>query len=200
MSEYRLSTVWLLLGLLSSVFLLSISRVAVIDSTARVEVHTNLSTYIVRGNSTQQVLSALRAMGPRDSKLVSRDAYTYWDLRWKWGSEREYITDLNQVSINLMVNMSIPRLVTEDYQLAQKWHTFEEPLIRHEMRHLSFAVDGAELLSQRLSKEFTQQGKIALPRAKQIAEIVLNEIRAKDQQYDLETNHGETEGIRWQAM
>jgi predicted secreted Zn-dependent protease len=197
MSEYRLSTVWLLLGLLPSSFLLLIPRIGVVDSTARIEVHTNLSTYIVRGNSTQQVSSALRALGPRDSKLVSRDAYTYWNLRWKWGRDQEYITDLNQVSINLMVNMRIPRLVTEDYQLAQKWHTFEDPLIRHEMRHLSFAVDGAELLSERLSKEFTQQGKIALPRAKQIAELVLNEIRAKDQQYDLETNHGETEGIRW---
>jgi predicted secreted Zn-dependent protease len=153
----------------------------------------------VSGESSQQIFDALRASGPRDSKLISRDAYTYWHLSWKWGTTEEEIIDLNNVSILLTVKILIPELHTNQKSLALQWQAYESPLIRHEMRHHSFAVEGAQILKQRLSQEYAAKSVLPVARAREIAEEVLWQIRAKDEEYDLQTDHGKSEGVRWQV-
>ena len=197
MSKCGSSLIKLLLGLVFLTNMPSSLRSELHDKGVRLEVQSHISKYKVSGESNPQIIEALRESGPRDSKLISRDAYTYWHLSWKWGTKEDKITELNKVFILLTVKILIPHLDTKQKLLMQKWQTFQRPLIRHEMRHHSFAVVGAQLLKDRLAQEYAQKSMLAVARADEIAEEVLWQIRAKDEEYDLKTNHGESEGVRW---
>lgn len=164
------------------------------------KIESQIKSYSVRGESREEVAKALRQLGPRDAALKSRDAYTSWRLKWDWGNTSGGTIDPSLVNIQLSIEILIPRLESESVTLQQEWSKFILPLVRHELQHHQFAVDGATQLSERLVAAHNQRGEVTIEQGDQIAKSVLSEIRAQDLRYDTHTNHGETEAIRWRSI
>jgi len=161
--------------------------------------------YEVDGATEFEVRASLNARGPgaggagAGARRGGFDGLTDWSLRWSFRYDRGpgYCALANS-TLELAIDVLLPELAAPDAispELLARWQSYVSALENHEMGH----VDRQRALAQELAAAF----EAAPPAANcsdlgrqlnALGEDYLQRIRLADATYDLETNHGMTQG------
>jgi predicted secreted Zn-dependent protease len=157
-------------------------------------------TYPVGGTTAAEVRAGLNRGGPYSNDAGRRyDGATTWDLRWSFRYARQPdACSLAAATLDLNVVVVLPELTQPEALAAEtlsRWQAYRDALDAHEQGHVGRSRAGAEALAQ----VYRDMGAFASCRelAAQLTaagEAVLIEIRAADRLYDIETEHGRSQG------
>ena len=158
--------------------------------------------YPVSGSTESEIKSQLKQFGPVDQYGRKGDSYTDWYLKWNYPKLlSEGRCTRGPVTVSLEVKYTLPKLETlpiNSTDLKTKWEKYSQNLAIHEEKHKDFAVEKANELLAKLNRveSFANCNKLDSV-TNSIGEGILSEIRDYDKQYDLETDHGATQGARF---
>lgn len=158
-----------------------------------IDARVTIATFPVTGNDELEIRKALRANGPRDTRMQPRDGYTQWRLGWRWDARKRGVVDRKSLRVSVDAEIRIPRCVGAG--CGARWRLFRYQLVRHELRHLQFVLDGARKLAALYSSN--TDSTLLSADAHRLGDRAINDIRAADRGYDRKTDHGKSEGIRW---
>ncbi|WP_342658127.1 DUF922 domain-containing Zn-dependent protease [Sphingomonas sp. NY01] len=153
-----------------------------------------MDRYPVRGRDVAAVRAALDAARVRDENdgtLV--EAYTHGHVHGTWtapaGKDRGAPCRPETIAIRYSATMRLPYLDEPDPPpaLAQAWQLYAANLEAHEMEHL-------ERIRRALPRLAAAIAAAPCAQADAAGAAVLEQIRAEGRAYDLETEHGRSEG------
>jgi predicted secreted Zn-dependent protease len=155
--------------------------------------------YDIDGSSAGALRDQINRLGPKDESGQSRDALTVWSLEWTYGTaQRGDSCVLRDVKVTLDVGVTLPRWKppsTATPRLNESWRTYLEHVKLHEAGHRAIAERNARELMTALSAiRGTSCQKLADDASRRAEEIVA-EGRARNRAYDVETKHGQTQGV-----
>jgi predicted secreted Zn-dependent protease len=154
--------------------------------------------YAITGSSVAELADAMRRLGPRESGTPA-DALTEWDLE---SSYREGTTPgncaLREVRVRLTVTVTLPRWDPPGdapARLIASWRRFLEHVTIHEAGHRAIAEQSAHDLAAALTALRGRVCDDVFDEAGRTATRVVERGRAKNRAYDVETAHGQTQGV-----
>jgi predicted secreted Zn-dependent protease len=150
--------------------------------------HATVRFYDVGGSTTSEIRVQLTANGPG-----GHDAYTKWDVQWDWPGRGTAVCRLQDATVSYEVTVTFPRWVpTEDAtpELVAQWNGYLYALALHEQGHVNNVMSHFPVLVAAI------KGGTCLS-AENAAQIVLQQMRQFDSEYDYTTNHGRTQGARF---
>jgi predicted secreted Zn-dependent protease len=161
-----------------------------------VAVKLKVQPYQISAASERAIKRKLLVNGPKDQFGVSRDAFTRWNLSWRWNLKDDGIVDISTIRINADVVILIPFLKNPKLGIVRDWKLYRRALIKHELQHFYFAYKGANALAEEY-ENLLPQGRLSIQDAHNHAKKALALIRKLDREYDRFTDHGLIEGVRW---
>jgi predicted secreted Zn-dependent protease len=172
---------------------------AVAPPAARPSITASEQYYDIDGSSAGALRDQIRLLGPKDESGVPRDAVTVWSLEWLYGTaQRGDSCVLHDVKVALNVAVTLPRWKpspTANAGLAQSWQTYLKNVKLHEAGHRTIAERNArELMAALTALRGTQCQKLS-DDASHVAERIVADGRARNRAYDVETKHGQTQGV-----
>ncbi len=163
----------------------------------RCPIRSTITWYDVRGSTPEEVRQSLIERGPKDEFGKRRFAYAEWSIHWNWKLDKNKNVDLSTVTISCEGTLVLPRFIPAadaPPELRSEWDRYLDRLMRHEEQHLAHPERNAFLIIKRLKAAKAKDGDLSLKRAQKIVQNVIYHIREMDRIYDLETNHGKSEG------
>jgi predicted secreted Zn-dependent protease len=140
----------------------------------------------------------MRRNGPA-THGVTEDALTVWDLTWTY---RDHPVDngcvLRDVRVMLTVTVTLPHWIPPPeapQPLIAAWTTFLERIRVHEAGHQTIAERSARELASALSGLHAATCRTLWTTAERLATGVVERGRARNRAYDVETQHGQTQGV-----
>ncbi len=165
--------------------------------------HTAERTYYdVVGDSAEALRTQIQALRPRGEDGGRYDAYTRWKLEWRY-LYREQRDGCRRTSFrtHLTTTIHLPRWqappdATPD--LRQRWEAYVAALDRHERHHEALAIEAADALERRVGAiDRAADCKTLEAEVNAAGEAVIEDYRARQRAYDVETGHGRSEGVRF---
>lgn len=154
--------------------------------------------YEVHGTSATALRDDMRRNGPA-THGVTEDALTVWDLTWTY---RDHSVDdgcvLQDVRVTLTVTVTLPHWTPPPdapEQLIAAWTRFFERIRVHEAGHQTIAERSAGELASALSGLHSATCQALWTTAERLATRVVERGRAQNRAYDVETQHGQTQGV-----
>jgi len=150
--------------------------------------HATVQPYDVSGSTESEIRAQLNANRPNDY-----DAYTRWYVSWDWPGRGSAECRLAEAEVSYEITVTFPRWTpTADAspELVAKWNGYLYALALHENAHISNVVSRFPAVVAAI------KGGTCLS-AEDAAQAVLQQMRQFDSQYDLDTNHGRTQGARF---
>jgi len=152
--------------------------------------------YQVKADSNDTLLTAINKASPVRYKGEVRHGYTdthvKWNYRWKAGNG---VCRIKHVSVDLTVTYTLPELITTSAATRKTWNQWFAKLLIHERGHKTVALKVAEEI------ETTLYGLPVMATCQQLSDVanstayaLLDQAQLRHDQYDKDTNHGETEG------
>ncbi len=160
------------------------------------------TVYDVVGNSAEALRAQIEALRPRGEDGGRYDAYTRWKLEWRY-LYREQGDGCRRTSFrtHLTTTIHLPRWqAPSDAQpeLVQRWDDYVAALDRHEHRHEALAIEAAEAVERRVGAiEQAADCKTLEAEVNAAGEAVIEDYKARQRAYDVETGHGRSEGVRF---
>jgi predicted secreted Zn-dependent protease len=150
---------------------------------------TQIHWYDIEGDTEAELREQLDARGP-EIDGSRHDAYTSWYVTWRYpDSHSEAGCSTGPVTADVKVVVTLPRwkgFTDENDPLVRRWRRYLEALKTHESGHRETGFRAA--LPPQATCELASQV------ADETARKILDEYRARDVEYDAETNHGITQG------
>jgi predicted secreted Zn-dependent protease len=154
--------------------------------------------YRVRGNTELQLRDSLTRQGLSD-RGVPVDALTEWYVRWRfWYDYDRARCGIRKVTVHVTIKQTLPEWRTREAattDLANRWADYQRSLRLHEDGHSNHAVAAGNGVFRAL------RGMPSLPacaelekRANHDASAVVRSHRVRELAYDVETDHGATQG------
>jgi predicted secreted Zn-dependent protease len=166
---------------------------------ARIAITGREQYYDIDGASAGALRDQIRRLGPKDESGRSRDALTVWDLEWVYhdapGASGCALRDLQ---VNLNVTITLPRWkppATAPAGLSESWRTYLEHVKLHEAGHRTIAERTARAVFAALSPLRAATCDEVHSMASRTAEEIVAEGRARNRAYDVQTKHGQTQGV-----
>lgn len=166
------------------------------------KVSENYVYYNINGATANDLRHQMDRFGPADERRVHHDAYTEWYVDWHYsyvvandGCERGPIT------VTVSITQTFPKWDPPPEappSLIKQWNTYLEALQLHENGHREIGIEAGEEVLRTLSElsSYPTCGEL-----EQIADrkgqIVLDEYRQKEVNYDRTTEHGERQEARF---
>lgn len=144
-------------------------------------INTQINPYRVEGDNLKEVLKNIEKFGPKDHFGISRHAVAAWEIRWSWKN------GIRDPKVTLKLSLTHPAW---DGNCAE-WGRYMNELIAHEVNHLKFALETAKKVQSTI---YSAKG-LSEKELNFRLELLLNENRKLDLQYDLDTKNGRTEGV-----
>jgi predicted secreted Zn-dependent protease len=155
--------------------------------------------YDIDGASAGALRDQIHRLGPKDESGESRDALTVWELEWTYrdapAADNCAVSD---VRVTLDVTVTLPRWkppATAATGLSAAWRTYLERVRLHEGGHRTIAERNARAL-------FAALGPLRAPNCDALhslvsrtAEEIVADGRARNRAYDVQTKHGQTQGV-----
>ena len=144
--------------------------------------------YDVTGATEQELRAQMSALGPN-----GHEAYTKWDIRWNWPGQGTPDCNLRDATVSYDIAVTFPRWYpTADAtpELIAKWNHYIGALSAHERNHVDNVVAQVPLVTAAIQRAACNTAEAA-------AQAALEPIRQFDIQYDLNTDHGATQGARF---
>ncbi|MCR6700196.1 MAG: DUF922 domain-containing Zn-dependent protease [Dokdonella sp.] len=143
-----------------------------------------------------------QALRPRGEDGGRYDAYTRWKLEWRY-LYREQRDGCRRTSFrtHLTTTIHLPRwqaLPDAAPDLRQRWEAYVAALDRHERHHEALAIEAADALERRVGAiDRAADCKTLEAEVNAAGEAVIEDYRARQRAYDVETGHGRSEGVRF---
>jgi predicted secreted Zn-dependent protease len=155
--------------------------------------------YDIDGSSAGALRNQISRLGPRDESGKSQDALSVWSIEWGFGTAQQGDSCvLRGVKVTLDVSVTLPRWkppATATAQLVKRWQTYLKAVRLHEAGHRTIAERNArEVMVALTPLRGTSCDKLA-DEATRTAERIVADGRARNRAYDVETKHGETQGV-----
>lgn len=157
--------------------------------------------YSVSAQSLSDLHQEIRRRGPVDQYGKSRDALTKWKLRWRWVFEPG-TKNVKDVKLSSSVDLYFPfwkecSILKTPKELGKKreWQRYVRALAEHELQHVQFFRTGLERFDYILKARIALERPLSLKEAKKIADLVVEELRTQDREFDERTNHGMDLGV-----
>ena len=173
------------------------------DSAARAALRASISAreqyYDIDGSSAGALRNQIRRLGPKDESGKSQDALTVWNLEWGYGTvQRGDSCLLRDVKVTLDVSVTLPRWkppATASPELLKTWQAYLKAVRLHEAGHRTIAERNArEVMAALMPLRGTNCDKLS-GEATRLAEQIVADGRARNRAYDVQTKHGETQGV-----
>lgn len=155
--------------------------------------------YTVSGNSVRELR---RSMNEQKPKYVALDAFTQWNVTWTYTWRPvDGGAVIKSVKVNTTVGITLPRWTPPshaDPKLVERWQTYIKALTQHENGHANIGIQTAKDIEKQLSSLPIQPSNAALKEVVDgIGQRILTEARAKEKQFDEETQNGTKQGARF---
>jgi predicted secreted Zn-dependent protease len=158
--------------------------------------------YDVYGYSAQEVRRALNQFGPRDKSGKRFDAWTQWQVRWRFRYEPSNSgCYFSSIRVSLSGSVTMPQwenYADADRNLQQRWDQYISALQAHEDQHFAHGRQAAQAI-EALGRNFTIRGD-----CESISDIfnaeaqaIVERYRQADIAFDRATRHGRTQGVRF---
>jgi hypothetical protein len=154
-----------------------------------------VASYPIEDDDASGIRDQLRRLGPRDAGGVPRDGFTRWHIAWD--IEDDLTPErADRVSLRVRREILIPRLRAIRGDGDDRWREYRLKLVEHEFNHGSFVVEAIEELKALLEGD-QRRGELTSQRFHERCQHAVKAIQDRDSQYDLETDNGKSEGVRW---
>ncbi len=155
--------------------------------------------YDIDGSSAGALRNQISRLGPKDESGKSQDALTVWSIEWGFGTAQQGDSCvLRDVKVTLDVAVTLPRWkppATATAQLVKRWQTYLKAVRLHEAGHRTIAERNArEVMVALTPLRGTSCDKLA-DEATRTAERIVADGRARNRAYDVQTQHGQTQGV-----
>lgn len=155
--------------------------------------------YDIDGASAGALRDQIHRLGPRDGSGQAGDGLTVWNI------ESTYVVApsgdacvLRNVQVVLELTLTLPRWTppsTAAPHLLESWRTYLQHLKLHEAGHRAIAEQNARALATALTGLRAPTCQELTDGASRTAERILADGRAKNRVYDVDTKHGQTQGV-----
>src|SRR5437867_12413071 len=155
--------------------------------------------YDIDGSSAGALRNQISRLGPKDESGTSHDALTVWSLEWTYGTaQRADGCALRDVKVTLDVSVTLPRWkppATASPGLLKTWQAYLKAVRLHEAGHRTIAERNArEVMAALMPLRGTNCDKLS-GEATRLAEQIAADGRARNRAYDIQTKHGQTQGV-----
>jgi len=154
--------------------------------------------YDIDGSSTGALRDQIRRLGPKDGG-ESRDALTVWNLEWTYHEvPSSDACALRDVRVTLDVAITLPRWAAPRGaapEVVAAWRKYLEHVRLHEAGHRAIAERNARDLTAALAAVRAPSCREAGDSASRTAEQIVADGRARNRAYDVDTKHGQTQGV-----
>jgi predicted secreted Zn-dependent protease len=153
--------------------------------------------YDVHQRAGESLLTAIKAASPvrRDGRIFH--GYTEWKVSWRyqWNDRGDGGCALTSASANVQATITLPHLASGSPTVRAQFKPYIAALREHELGHYRIGVDAARDVRVRLQQVPPQADCRALKSlADRTARATVDEYKARNRQYDIETEHGRTQG------
>lgn len=160
---------------------------------------TQIKYYDITGDSEAELAAEMDSKAPEVDGLRPA-AYTRWHVTWRIPFERsEEGCAPGPVTSDVRVVVTLPRWLgyaDENEPLMKRWRKFLEALKTHEGGHRDTGFRAASEISEKLAQMPPMATcELAEETATAAALKIMETYRKADVDYDLETRHGETQGV-----
>jgi len=172
---------------------------AVAPGAARPSIVAAEQYYDIDGSSTGALRNQIDRLGPKDESGKSQDALTVWSIEWAFGTaQRGDSCVLRDVKVTLNVAITLPRWkppATASADVLKSWQTYLKAVRLHEAGHRTIAERNARDVTAALTPLRGANCDKLLDEASRTAERIVADGRARNRAYDVETKHGQTQGV-----
>jgi len=155
--------------------------------------------YDIDGSSAGALRDQINRLGPKDESGKSRDALTVWSLEWAYAAtSRPDGCVLRDVKVTLNVAVTLPRWkppATATPEVVKSWQAYLRAVRLHEAGHRAIAERNAREVMAALTPLRGANCDLLSSEATRTAEQIVADGRARNRAYDVETKHGQTQGV-----
>ena len=155
--------------------------------------------YDIDGSSAGALRDQINRLGPKDESGKSRDALTVWSIEWGYGAaSRPDDCVLRDVKVTLTVTVTLPRWkppASASAELLKSWQAYLKAVRVHEAGHRTIAERNAREVMAALTPLRGMNCDLLSDEASRTAERIVADGRARNRAYDVETKHGQTQGV-----
>lgn len=166
------------------------------------EVFRDNQTYLIQGDSAEAIRASLDRLGPIDPATGRRfDALTRWTLQWRFDSRSSFNScEIARTWTSLRVTMQFPshgKPSSLSEALRQEWTTYLQRLSQHEEGHVRIPSDAARDIETALDRLRRPDCPSLEQEANRVANEILQRAQATERNYDIQTDHGRSQGARF---
>lgn len=160
-------------------------------------------TYEVTGTTTDELATSIREKGPRidDHGFGAR---THWNVRWSYGyGRRGAECRVMRADVELEVSVTTPVWIAEPgapAELVEVWTAFTAALDTHESGHRQHAIEAARAVRDALNEARSPSCVEMERETNATVRDVIARYHQRDRDYDIETEHGRTQGAVLQPI
>ena len=155
--------------------------------------------YDIDGSSAGALRDQINRLGPKDESGKPRDALTVWSIEWGYAAtSRPDGCVLRDVKVSLNVTVTLPRWkppATASPEVVKAWQSYVKAVRVHEAGHRANAERNAREVFAALTPLRGMNCDLLSDEASRTAERIVADGRARNRAYDVETKHGQTQGV-----
>lgn len=163
---------------------------------ADLEIKENFVSYPVSAVSKSYLVESLNNSSPIRKNGKVYYGYTAYQIKWKfrWGRSN-HMCKLTEVKTSLNLTYTMPKLQSSATDVKTVWASWYKNLETHEKGHGKLAIDTAKLIDNKIKSlgQFKSCRELE-EAANSIGNMFMSELKAETKNYDIRTNHGETQG------
>jgi predicted secreted Zn-dependent protease len=166
-------------------------------SSAAVVENVTYSTYDVDVAHARSMTEALDMASPHRKDGKAFYGFTTWSLltTYQLRPSPNGSCKLDQIETKLTVNIDLPRLLGADARQTEAFNPFLSALRVHELGHYTIGQEAAAAVDSRIAALPEMASCKFLDAAVGVAHLeIMREFDARSAAYDVETNHGKTQG------
>lgn len=155
--------------------------------------------YDIKGQSARELSEAMDRFGPLGKDGKRYHGHTEWKITWEYTfTETDASCHLDSFHVAYEVTITIPRWLGYDRSsrhLKANWDKYLAALLTHENGHKDIGWLAAEAIKKEIGRIKVQRTCIQLETmVKNVAEGLADGARAENEEYDVATDHGKTQG------
>lgn len=153
--------------------------------------------YVARADGERSLLVAINRASPVNRGGRIFHAYTTWHVRWnfQWNTDRNGLCKINDSKVKISGTVLLPKLIGGTGSQRTQFEKYIRNLRMHELGHFEIGKKAATAIdSFLLSLPSRSSCSLLESEANEGAYRLLEKYSKIEEQYDVQTNHGKTQG------